>query len=191
MFKKQLQPLTDGDKAVVILSYLEKRGDTTFQDDNLSDEMTLNLVMGTPQYTLINCLELYYLYKDNTKFAKRINSMALQLRIKLEKLQLTPQFLIRLGYFFISTRPNLDETDIKAISDGWVQKYEDVYKPFATEEQSLRSWVNDIVTELQSYEAIMQVDEDVLDGEYAGMVFSNVTDNANLLKWYQDYRGIK
>ena len=191
MFKKQLQPLSESDKGVVVLSYLDSRGNDTFQHSNSSDEMTLNLLMGTPQYTLINCLELYYLYKYNAKFAKRINAMARQIRIELDKLPLTPQFLIRLGYFFISTRPNLSEQDIKALSDEWIKKYDDVYVPFASEEQCINSWVDDIATGLQIYEAMQQVDDDMLDGEYAGMVFNYVSDNHNLLKWYLKYRKIK
>lgn len=187
MFKKLLQPLSEGEKSILVLSFLEEKGETAFQEGSLSPEEINNLLLSTSHYTLINFLEFFYLYRRNADFARNINELAHGLGISLRGLPLSPTFLIRLGFTFISTRANLDEDDKKIIADNWVKSFTDTDKPFDSEKAACESWVGNIVRTVQSYELIHQTGQE-LDGEYAGQVFDNLLDNRELVKKYLTYR---
>ncbi len=196
LFKKPLQPLSDGDKTIIVYSYLDKLKALPDDIKSWSDQEVLNLMLGTPQYTLVNCLELYYLYKNDDKFAKHIRSLAESYDIHLQNFKGTPRFLISLGYTFILTRPNLDPSDRGKLIDSWTAYYRNPEKPFASEDEERDSWVNNIVAKLQEYEAKQATTGDVLGNvssyeEYLEQIELAIEHNDDLVKWYQDYRGLK
>lgn len=187
MFKKKLQPLSDDDKAYIVLVFLENKGETAFK--GLEPDEVTNLISSTTQYTLINFLEFYLLYRNNTQFANKINDFAGQLNIVLKNLLLTPKLLIRLGYVYINTRPNLDDKDKKELLHKWTSKYSDLDAVFPSDKEALDSWVSNIVPAVQIHEAVVQNEIEV-DGNYAGLVFDNVFDNRELTKQYMGFRNL-
>jgi hypothetical protein len=173
VFRKQLQPLTEGDKAILVLSYLEESGVINPADyKDLSSDEVNNLVLGTSHYTLINALEIFFLYRENSHFRDHINKLASQYKISLKNLPLSPKFLIRLGYTFISSRPNLTEDDRNAIADKWTDKYKDLNLVFDREE-AFGAWVNDIVLNIQLYETSQQQSNETTYEQYISSIYAN------------------
>lgn len=181
MFRKQLQPLSDGDKTVLVLSFLEERGEVELEGyKDLPINEVEDFVLGTPHYTLINALEMFYLYRRNTQFRTHINNLAAQFGISLNGLPLNPKFIIRLGFTFISTRPNLTEEDKKSISESWSKKYKNVDKEFSSEEEACDSWVHDIIQGLQINEGLQP----------SAPALGGIVDNDLLKDRYLEYRQI-
>lgn len=191
MFKNKLQPMPDSDKAILILSFLEERGEVKPSDyENLPIEEVQDQLLGTTYYTLINALELFYLYRRNPKFNEHINSLGTQFGISLKGLKLCPRLLLRLGMIYIETRPNLLRADKDNLAESWINKYTDIDKNFPSEDDACKSWVDDIIQALQIYESMQDTgttDSASQWGPGAGGVMVNDT----LKERYLSFRSMK
>lgn len=183
IFKFVPKPIKTTEIEIIVRDYLKQRGDINLD----LDEVSMDILAGTPQWTLVQSVDNYILSLFSTRLYKIFQQMDKQLGVGglPEKSSPTFGYCLQFFEFTVAIRGISFEDQVKIMKNVKKElgkKHPDEYRNNCY----VDTFVNILLPQLQVYE--IENFNANFSKDYREIINYNINDNKNLLNYYLAHR---